>query len=146
MKVTVRTRKPIDSLTVTDLRTFPVWEWASDEETNDDQDETWVRPVRGGLPPGDGTFIVGVALVASCGKKFNGYAEASYPGTPDEDLSVPVILYKKHRVGLEGRHARDIEITLGLPLGGLFPLYVRTNALVIGAKQPWEFRFRRPEV
>lgn len=45
MPATLKTRKPVVKLTVTDLRTFPVWEYAIDEEGDGDQDETWVRPV-----------------------------------------------------------------------------------------------------
>ena len=32
MKATLSTRKPIDEITIEDLRSFPVWEFASDEE------------------------------------------------------------------------------------------------------------------
>lgn len=42
---TLKTRKPIDQLTASDLSAFPIWEYASDEEDVEDQDETWVRPV-----------------------------------------------------------------------------------------------------
>lgn len=42
---TLKTRKPIDQLTASDLSAFPIWEYASDEEEVEDQDETWVRPV-----------------------------------------------------------------------------------------------------
>ncbi|MBT2638605.1 hypothetical protein [Bacillus sp. ISL-39] len=36
--------KPVDELTIEDLREYPIWEWAIDEEENVEQDETWVRP------------------------------------------------------------------------------------------------------
>jgi hypothetical protein len=36
--------KPVDELTVEDFKESPIWEWAIDEEENEDQDETWVRP------------------------------------------------------------------------------------------------------
>jgi hypothetical protein len=36
---------PIDALTADDLRQFPVWEFALDEEGVEGQDETTVRPV-----------------------------------------------------------------------------------------------------
>ena len=39
------TRKPIDQLTPEDLEAFPIWEFATDEEEDDERDETWVRPV-----------------------------------------------------------------------------------------------------
>lgn len=46
MQVTLKTRKPVNKLTPEDLVTFPIWEFASDEEGVEGQDETWVRPVR----------------------------------------------------------------------------------------------------
>ncbi len=42
---TLHARKPIDRLTADDLRTFPIWEFADDEEGDEGRDETWVRPV-----------------------------------------------------------------------------------------------------
>ena len=38
--------KPVDELTLEDFKESPIWEWAIDEEENDEQDETWVRPHR----------------------------------------------------------------------------------------------------
>jgi hypothetical protein len=45
MQVTLNTRKPIDELEPEDFAHFPIWEFATDEEENEDQDETWVRPL-----------------------------------------------------------------------------------------------------
>lgn len=36
--------KPIDELTIEDLKQNPIWEWALDEEENEESDETWVKP------------------------------------------------------------------------------------------------------
>lgn len=36
--------KPVDELTIEDFKNSPIWEWAIDEEENEEQDETWVRP------------------------------------------------------------------------------------------------------
>lgn len=49
----LHTRKPIDSLTPADLEAFPIWEFASDEEEVEGQDETWVRPVAATVVPED---------------------------------------------------------------------------------------------
>ena len=46
MRVTLRTRKPIDQLQPEDLAAFPIWEFANDEEGTEEQDETWVRPIK----------------------------------------------------------------------------------------------------
>jgi hypothetical protein len=45
MVVTLMTRKPITVLVEEDIRAFPVWEFAADEEADEEQDETFVRPV-----------------------------------------------------------------------------------------------------
>jgi hypothetical protein len=36
--------KPIDELTIDDLKNYKIWQWALDEEENEAQDETWVTP------------------------------------------------------------------------------------------------------
>jgi len=40
-----RIRKPVDKITLDDLRSFPVWEYANDEEGIPGRDETWMKPV-----------------------------------------------------------------------------------------------------
>ena len=50
---TLETRKPVTELTASDLREYPVWEYAIDEEDRPEQDETWVRPVPGTTVPKD---------------------------------------------------------------------------------------------
>ncbi|MBJ8106089.1 MULTISPECIES: hypothetical protein [Bacillus cereus group] len=37
--------KPVDELTIEDLKQNPIWEWAIDEEEYEECDETWVKPV-----------------------------------------------------------------------------------------------------
>ena len=41
----MKVRKPISELTLEDLDMHPVWEYAIDEEEDEDQDETTVRPI-----------------------------------------------------------------------------------------------------
>lgn len=36
--------KPIDELTIDDLKNYKIWQWALDEEENEAQDETWITP------------------------------------------------------------------------------------------------------
>jgi hypothetical protein len=60
-------RKPAASLTVADLRAFPVWEFVNDELP--DEDETWVSPVRL-LPVLDlGNTVVGTQVFLANGEK-----------------------------------------------------------------------------
>ena len=37
--------KPLEEITLKDVIENPIWEWALDEEENDEQDETWQRPI-----------------------------------------------------------------------------------------------------
>ncbi|MET7016503.1 hypothetical protein [Bacillus mycoides] len=37
--------KLVDELTIEDLKQNQIWEWAIDEEENEEYDETWVKPV-----------------------------------------------------------------------------------------------------
>src|SRR5688572_12613425 len=39
--------KPVDALEISDFKAHPVWDFTTDDETDDEEvDETWVRPVR----------------------------------------------------------------------------------------------------
>jgi hypothetical protein len=51
MKATLSTRKPVDKISLDDLRIFPVWEYALDEEGQPGQDETWIKPVKTAVVP-----------------------------------------------------------------------------------------------
>jgi len=69
MKPTVKTRKPVVKLKVSHFRTFPIWEFAIDEEGKNEQDETWVRPVRrSNIPLGAYSLIVATDFTTSSGK------------------------------------------------------------------------------
>ena len=76
MQPTLETRKPVDSLDEIDLLMFPVWEFAIDEEGDDqreDQDETWVRPVDAKVSPqGEYSLIVAAKFLTSSGPQFPG--------------------------------------------------------------------------
>lgn len=37
--------KSLDDISLNDVLKYPIWEWALDEEGEDDQDETWQRPI-----------------------------------------------------------------------------------------------------
>ena len=37
--------KPLDEITLEDILENPIWEWSLDEEDNEEQDETWQRPI-----------------------------------------------------------------------------------------------------
>jgi hypothetical protein len=45
MPYTTGAPKSPDDITIEDVKAFPIWEWALDEEGVDGQDETWQRPI-----------------------------------------------------------------------------------------------------
>ena len=75
-----RIRKQVSDLTVADLRAHPIWEFASDEEGIDGQDEATVRPYHqwGDLDPeGGGQFLVLASFVLADGSKMQGHITPS---------------------------------------------------------------------
>jgi len=74
MPITIKTRKPVDQFAPSDFKAFPIWEFASDEEGVDGQDETWVRPVQGHqVPLGAYSQLVGADLTTPKGRKLEGF-------------------------------------------------------------------------
>lgn len=37
--------KPLEEITLKDILENPIWEWSLNEESNEEQDETWQRPI-----------------------------------------------------------------------------------------------------
>jgi len=74
MAATLKTRKPVNELTVEDLHTFPIWEFATDEEGVEGQDETWVRPIRRNqVPMGAYSQLVAADFSTAGGAKLQGF-------------------------------------------------------------------------
>lgn len=71
---TLKTRKPVVDLKVSDLRVFPIWEFALDEEGETVQDETWVRPVSARIVPnGAYSQIAATDFCTAAGRKLQGF-------------------------------------------------------------------------
>lgn len=78
MSATISTRKPVTKLTAVDLRTFPIWEYAIDEDL---QDETWVRPVVGkNIRKGSYSQIVATDFITRSGRRLQGFMIVSTAG------------------------------------------------------------------
>lgn len=94
-----RIRKQMPDLTVADLHSHPIWEFASDEEGVEGQDETTVRPHRpaGDLDPeGGGQFLVLTSFVLADGTQLQGHI------TPSRNVSAvahPYIITNRGPVG-----------------------------------------------
>lgn len=75
MPATPSTRKPVTKLSAGDLRSFPVWEYAIDEDLHD---ETWVRPVGGNaIRKGSYSQIVAADFVTRSGRGLQGFMVVS---------------------------------------------------------------------
>lgn len=89
-----RVRKQVYELTVEDLDRHAVWEYALDEEGEDDQDEATVRPYepRGPLDPGKGMFIVRARLIFADGTRVRGYLTPPVQGDSDLGTLQPAVV------------------------------------------------------
>jgi hypothetical protein len=100
MSVT-RIRKSVSDLTPEDLERFAVWEYALDEEGEEGQDETTVRPVpmQGSLDPDDGPFIARAILNLADGTRLTGYLNTPFEGDSDLSTLQPVVVVPEGQVG-----------------------------------------------
>jgi hypothetical protein len=74
MKATLSTRKPVDKITTGDLRAFPIWEFALDEEGRPGQDETWIKPVPAeAVPMGAYSQLVAASFVVGPANTLMGF-------------------------------------------------------------------------
>ena len=99
MEPSLATRKPVDSLTPEDFATFPIWEFASDEEGVEGQDETWVRPVDArAIPRNAYSLSVGARVVLANGRIVTGMCQVSTAGAVE--VALLVVLVPGHYVFL----------------------------------------------
>jgi hypothetical protein len=136
--ITLRTRKPVDQLTRRDFATFPVWEYASDEEGIAGRDETWVRPVDTTVVPNRRYTLVGADFTAACGKEYAGSVTVStLDGDPE--ISQGAILYKGKSLFISSpenfffrESLKQLLAALGLKKAEIFPLSFRLRVPVAG--------------
>lgn len=121
---TLKTREPIDQQTASDLSAFPIWEYASDEEEVEDQDETWVRPVDAQVVrKGQWSLTVAAEFRTRTGTTFTGFIGV----TTAEGIEIDgaVLLREGEYVVVDGGSAADRRATaktLGMSTRELFPL------------------------
>jgi hypothetical protein len=130
MQPTLDTRKPVDSLDENDLKVFPVWEFATDEEDDEDEDrdETWVRPVDVQvIPQGEYSLLVAANFATSSGAQFPGLIVVS---TDDGiEFNGGAILHKNDYIPVPSpdfwnadEDNEKIVTTLGMSKSDVFPL------------------------
>lgn len=89
----MKIRKQIGDLTLEDLRNYPIWEYAHDEECEEGQDEQTVRPHQIGEFDFETMFIAAAAFTLADGRVFHGFV------APAADLaeSQPCLLINENR-------------------------------------------------
>lgn len=131
MKPWLKTRKPIDELRIADIEAFPIWEFATDEEEIEDQDENWVRPLQGNRIPRDAySLSVSAIFSAPSGAKYKGIVSVST--AQGFDAVHAALLTDDNYVfvpwpGTAGasKMARDAAREMGSRASDLFPLSYR---------------------
>lgn len=121
---TLKTRKPIDELTASDLRAYPIWEYALDEEEAEDQDETWVRPVDAQVVrKGQWSLTVAAEFRTRAGTTFPGFVGVTTAEGIEIDGAVLLPEGKYVVVDTSGAAARRATAkTLRMSTQELFPL------------------------
>src|SRR5207249_5424565 len=151
MTATLNTRRPVVKLKVLDFRSFPIWEFAIDEEGENRRDETWVRPVqRSVIPLGAYSLLVAAEFAMSTGRRLTGCMSVSTADGKVE-ISPGAVL---GRVGYKAlptvsralavrRHydwsirERDVLVeALGLREIAVFPLSYTLRVLIRGENEP----------
>ena len=67
--------KSLDDITIEDALEYVIWEWALDEEGDEDQDETWQRPI---IDSKDVTSEILIPIITLQVKDTNLYASGEY--------------------------------------------------------------------
>lgn len=148
MSPTLKSRKPVDQLKPIDLTTYPVWEFASDEEGEEEQDETWVRPMSTRQIPANAySLSVSACLRTANGTEYQGVVsvntaegfEAVHAAVLTEDAYIFIPW-----PGMAGAAelARSAATELGLEANDLFPLTYRLAVPVEGEATPREGVYR----
>jgi hypothetical protein len=132
-------RKPIDALTPEDLTSFPIWEFASDEEDVDEErDETWVRPVDATVVELDQwSLSVAADFQLSSGTTFPGFISVT---TADETELGPGVLLAggKYLFASAKKDAERAAVAeaLGRSVAEVFPLTFTLRVLISGETKP----------
>lgn len=149
MPVTLKTRKPVVKLTATDLRIFPVWEYALDEEDKREQDETWVRPVASAAIRNGVYVIVATDFATHSGRELRGFMIVSTLGGKVEIRAGAVVgrigyrviptlsrkLAAARKCDWALRERDNLVEVLGEPETAVFPMQYALRVPIRGEKQ-----------
>jgi hypothetical protein len=139
MRATLRTRKPVSRLTLSDLRSFPVWEFCIDEEGVEGQDETWIRPLaRSTIPRKGWSLPVAANFTFKDGSNFKGFVVTT-TASDDSDQPGAVLFFGGRQVCVPtktefNRNAakKDLLKALAREAKAVFPIRFQLQVLVHG--------------
>ena len=138
MRPSLKTRKPIDQLTPEDLIAFPIWEFASDEEEDEEQDETWVRPYPAKMM-GPDLYALSVAadFLAPSGQMFTGFVGVTTAG--DLEFGHGMLLHENDHIFVPSagypqakKERKAVAAALGVKESQVFPLKFTLRVLLQG--------------
>ena len=149
MKTTHKKRKPVGDLTLSDLQAFPIWEYASDEEGVEGQDESWVRPVAATKMAAKAySQIVTSTFKTNTGQQLSGYMIVSPAASTARQLdhSGGALFHSRGQcllIDLNGPALdfikrdclKELQRKLKLTPANLFPLDFELSVLIGGEKQ-----------
>ena len=87
----LKIRKSVADLTAQDLSAHGAWEFALDEEGDENQDETTVRPVEGHPDPQEGMIVIRARFTLANGRTLPGYLTPPRDGDDGLGTVQPVV-------------------------------------------------------
>jgi hypothetical protein len=141
MEASLQTRKPIEALTPEDLDAFTIWEFALDKEEDEQQDETWVRPLdRSTIPREASSLSVAADFITADGTRFVGIVGLSTDGGLEiasaSLLAEGAYIYAGHGEKTSIRYKTSAASELGMPPRAIYPLRFTLRALLEGESAP----------
>lgn len=96
----MKIRKQVYELSTSDLESFPIWEFALDEEGEEGQDEATVRPYEGSPPldPSNGMFVVRARFDLADGTRLQGYLTPPADGSAGIGTVQPIVVTTQGQV------------------------------------------------
>jgi hypothetical protein len=130
MPPSAATRKPVDQLSVEDLESFAVWEFAADEEDIAGMDETWVKPVQSrAIPEDEFSLTAATVFKLNCGLVYPGLICCNT--LVEFEVTAIALLTERQRVifseGTPRRHIAEAFTELGLGREQVFPVQYSTR-------------------
>jgi hypothetical protein len=153
MSAHLGTRKPILKLKAADLRAFPIWEYAVDEEGDGEMDETWVRPVEAtAVPKGAYSQIVATDFLTVAGRKLQGFVIVSTangkveidPGAIVGRIGYRALPRMSRKAAMTQKATWDVALrerflaAMRLADNEVFPLHGCLRVVIRGEKTPRE--------